>query len=302
VTVTSIVVGVDGSRPAEEALVWALHEGRRRDLPVRAINVWQPDGTPAQIERLAALSSVAELRARLEDEVADGVRAVADRAWADRAWATGVTVTSEVRHGHPAQELIRAAGTDALLVVGSRGRGSVAGSLLGSVSQSSAQYAQGPVVVVRGPRRDTPAGRVVVGVDGSAQSGHALRFARDTAVARGAVLQVVHTWTVPYMGFAGPVAWPQEAIDDVAAQASQVLLDSVRRAGVDDGPAGVELSLVQGPPAATLLEIAGGADLLVVGSRGYGGWKGLLLGSVSTQAVTQSPSPVAVVHDPEPAV
>ncbi|GIF01055.1 universal stress protein [Paractinoplanes rishiriensis] len=284
-TVTNIVVGVDGSSPAEDALVWALREGRLRSLPVRAVHVWHEDGA-------AALPSVAELRERLEHDVTAGVRAVAERAG-----ATDVPVTVEIRHGHPAQELIQAAGAGTLLVVGSRGRGTVAGSLLGSVGQSSAQYAQGPVVVVRGPRRDNPAGRVVVGVDGSAPSAPALRFARDTAVARGAVLQVVHTWTVPYMGFAGPVAWPQEAIDDVAAQASQVLLDSLRGAGIDDARAGVELSLVQGPPAATLLEIADGADLLVVGSRGYGGWKGLLLGSVSTRAVTQAPLPVAVIRD-----
>jgi nucleotide-binding universal stress UspA family protein len=153
------------------------------------------------------------------------------------------------------------------------------------------------VVVVRGHRPDTGSGRVLVGVDGSRGSVRALRFALDAAAHRGAVLEVVHTWTVPYMGFASPVAWAQETLDEVEAQASATLRDSVRRAAIDATRVQVKTYLVQGPSAPSLLEVAAGADLLVVGSRGYGGWKGLLLGSVSTKCVTQAPCPVAVIHD-----
>jgi nucleotide-binding universal stress UspA family protein len=290
-TRTVVVVGVDGSPHAEEALVWALQEGRRRDLPVRAVSVWHPDGTPEQIQRFAGPRAVAEFRAGLERQVATGVRAEAERVR-----AADVTVTTEVRYGHPVQELIREAGVGSLLVVGSRGRGSVTGSVLGSVSQSCAQYAQGTVVVVRGRLPDTAARRVVAGVDGSPQSVRALRFAHDAAALRGAVLEVVHTWTVPYLGFTGPVPWPQEVLDEVEEQASATLKDSVRRAAVD-ARAQVKSYLVQGPTAPSLLAAAEGADLLVVGCRGYGGWKGLLLGSVSTQCVTRAPCPVAVTHD-----
>jgi nucleotide-binding universal stress UspA family protein len=292
-----VVVGVDGSSDSDEALVWALEEGRLRNLPVRAVNVWQSTGTPQEVERLAALQSVRDLRAGLLDEVMAGVRAVVERVH-----ATDVAVTSEVLYGHPVRELIGAAGADALLVVGSRGRGSLTGSLLGSVSQGCAQYATGTVVVVRGRRPGAGAGRVVVGVDGSSRSVRALRFADEAARIRGAVLQVVHAWTVPYLGFAGRSgALAAEAIDEMAVQAGETLRDCMRRGSVDGMRSDVEMWLVEGSPNLSLLQAAGSADLLVVGSRGYGGWKGLLMGSVSAQSVTQSPCPVAVIRDDDSA-
>jgi nucleotide-binding universal stress UspA family protein len=292
-TVTEVVVGVDGSPDSDEALAWALREGRLRKLPVRAVNVWHPDGTATEVERLAALHSVPELRSRLLEDVTASVRTVAERVH-----ATDVAVTSQVVYGHPVQELIRAAGTDALLVVGSRGRGSLAGSMLGSVSQSCVQYADSAVVVVRGRRRDAPVGRVVVGVDGSASSIQALRFAEQAAAVRGATLQVVHAWTLPYLGFLGRSgALPQEALDEVAGRAAETLRESMRRASIDATRSDVEMWLAEGAPNLLLLQAAGNADLLVVGSRGYGGWKGLLLGSVSNQSITQSPCPVVVVRD-----
>jgi nucleotide-binding universal stress UspA family protein len=293
VTVTGAVVGVDGSPESDEALIWALEDGRLRNLPVRAVNVWHPTDDPQETERLAALQSVAELRAGLVDEVMSSVHAVVDRAG-----VTGVAVTAEVLYGHPVRELTRTAGADSLLVVGSRGRGSLTGSILGSVSQGCAQYADGPVVVVRGRRPGAPAGRVVAGVDGSSSSVRALRFADQEARARGAALQVVHAWRLPYLGFAGRSgSLPQDVVDEFGARAGETLRDSMRRGSVDTTRPDVEMWLVEGLPNLSLLHAAGNADLLVVGSRGYGGWKGLLMGSVSAQCVTQAPCPVAVIRD-----
>jgi nucleotide-binding universal stress UspA family protein len=170
--------------------------------------------------------------------------------------------------------------------------------MLGSVSQSCAQYAHGAVVVVRGRRPDSAGGRVVVGVDGSARSVRALRFAADAARLRGASLQVVHAWTLPFLGTAGRSGTlPQGVTDEAAAQASETVRESLRHGGVDAARSDVEMWLVEGLPTLSLLQAAVNADLLVVGSRGRGGWKGLLLGSVSTQCVTQSPCPVAVIRD-----
>jgi nucleotide-binding universal stress UspA family protein len=291
--ITSVVVGVDGSSESDDALVWAVEEGRLRDLPVRAINVWHPSGAPQEVEQLSALQSVGELRAQLRDDLEAGVRAVVEPAH-----ATDVAVTSQVLYGHPVRELIREAGADSLLVVGSRGRGAVGGSLLGSVSQSCVQYANGPVVVVRGHHPERRAGRVVVGVDGSPQSVCALRFADEAARLRRASLQVVHAWTVPYLGFAGRGrSLPREAIDEIAVKAGETLRESLRRGSVDATRPDVEMWLVEGYPSLLLLQAAANADLMVVGSRGYGGWKGLLLGSVSTQSVTQAPCPVVVIRD-----
>lgn len=296
--VSEVVVGVDDSPDSDEALAWALREGRLRKLPVRAISVWHPNGTPIEVERLAALHSVAELRTRLLEDVTASVRTVVERVH-----ATDVAVTSQVLYGHPVRELIREAGADSLLVVGSRGRGSITGSMLGSVSQSCVQYANGTVVVVRGRRRESAAGRVVVGVDGSASSVQALRFAEQAAAARGASLQVVHAWTLPYLGFAGRSGGlPQDALDEVAVQAGEALRESMRRASIDATRSDVEMWLAEGAPNLMLLQAASNADLLVVGSRGYGGWKGLLLGSVSSQSITQSPCPVAVVRDRDSSV
>lgn len=227
-TITSVVVGVDGSPESDEALIWALDEGRRRGVPVRAVHVWYPDGSPEQVDRLSALPSVAELRRRLDDEVAAHVQAVAGRRP-----AVDVKVTTAVRYGHPTRELIDEAGDGALLVVGSRGRGGFTGALLGSVSQSVLQYAQGPVIVVRGQRAAPAATRVVVGVDGSDESVRALRFAHDAAVHRGATLEVVHAWTLPYMGFAGSAALPQATVDELAGHAAETLEATVARAAVD---------------------------------------------------------------------
>ena len=294
-TVTEVVVGIDGSAESDDALAWALHEGRLRKLPVRAINVWHPSGTPREVERLAASASVAELRAGLLRDVTADVRGVVERAS-----AAEVTVTPEILYGHPVRIVIEEAGAESLLVVGSRGRGSITGSMIGSVSQSCVQYANGTVVVVRGRRPESGSGRVVVGVDGSPRSVRALRFADDAARLRGASLHVVHAWSLPYLGFAGRAgALPQEATDQVAVEAGETLRESLQSGSVDAGRSDVELALVEDSPASALLEAANGADLLVVGSRGYGGWKGLLLGSVSAQCITQSPCPVAVIRDQE---
>jgi nucleotide-binding universal stress UspA family protein len=118
VAVTSVVVGVDNSPASDEAPTWALEEGRLRNLPVRAVNVWHPTDDPQEIERLAAPQSVAELRAGLVDEVA-------------------------------ALSLLQAAGNADLLVVGSRGYGGWKGLLLGSVSAQCVTQSPCPVAVVR---------------------------------------------------------------------------------------------------------------------------------------------------------
>jgi nucleotide-binding universal stress UspA family protein len=132
-------------------------------------------------------------------------------------------------------------------------------------------------------------------VDGSAGSSTALRWAIEEAARRGDVVDAVHVWHEPYLSGAGGYAMPIVPLDDLH-DAAQVVLDRT----VDDvaGPrpaAQVERILVQGMPASTLLETAKGADLLVVGSRGRGGFAGLLLGSVSQQCAHHAPCPVVIV-------
>lgn len=141
--------------------------------------------------------------------------------------------------------------------------------------------------------------RIVVGVDGSDQSYGVLDFAVGEARRRGCGLLAVHAYSVPvYWGVPefGAIVPPQPP-DEAVADAEQVL-DRVLADVPDDVE--VERLVTQGPASAVLLEAAEDADLLVVGSRGHGGFVGLLLGSTSHQVVTHAPCPVVVVPMVEP--
>ena len=141
--------------------------------------------------------------------------------------------------------------------------------------------------------------RIVVGVDGSEVARGALRWALAEARLRGAVVQIVHAWHNPYVAMTGfPVS--ENAIESVEEGARRVLDDVAASAASEAQGVTIEPSLVSGPPATSLLDAAQGADLLVVGSRGHGGFTGLLLGSVSQQVVHHAPCPVVIVPPSEP--
>jgi nucleotide-binding universal stress UspA family protein len=137
---------------------------------------------------------------------------------------------------------------------------------------------------------------IVVGVDGSDESKEALRWALEEARLRDATVRAVYAWRDPYVlapGFGLPEDFEFDAlreravetldavVAEVAGKTSDVLVDKV----VAEGPAG-----------SVLVQAAEDAELLVVGSRGHGGFVGLLLGSVSQQCVTHAPCPVLVVR------
>jgi nucleotide-binding universal stress UspA family protein len=150
------------------------------------------------------------------------------------------------------------------------------------------------------------AGKIVVGVDGSAQSAAALRWAAEEATLRSAPLEIVHAWSfVPVATPADsglvPMAWTdnvelldvtrQAAQDAAAAQVEEVL-------GADHG---ATVSVVEGGPAEALLDAAKDADLVVVGNRGRGNLAAALLGSTSAKVADSAPCPVVVVRaQPEP--
>ncbi len=137
--------------------------------------------------------------------------------------------------------------------------------------------------------------RIVVGVDGSETASAAFRWATAEAVARGATVVAVHAWHDVYVGGEYPAASTM-LVPTLYRDAAQGVLD----AAVDLEEGGeprvtVERVLVHGSPAHALLEAAKGADMIVVGSRGRGGFGGLLLGSVSQQVVHHAPCPVVVI-------
>jgi nucleotide-binding universal stress UspA family protein len=157
------------------------------------------------------------------------------------------------------------------------------------------------------------ASTIVVGVDGSEGSVAALRWALDEARLRGSRVRVVHAYRSPHvpladaeLGVAGGMGVPvmvaqggEELQRAVESQARHVIDASVRGAG-DDAVEGLEIEreAIEGPTAQTLIEAARGAELLVVGSRGRGGFVGFLLGSVSQQCAQHPPCPVVILPPP----
>jgi nucleotide-binding universal stress UspA family protein len=132
-------------------------------------------------------------------------------------------------------------------------------------------------------------GIVVAGVDGSEGALRALRWAAEEARLRGARLRAVWVWS--YLDQTGEAFDPSYGEDD----ARRLLDEAVAAAGVDAGGLDVERRTVCDLPARGLLGAAGDADLLVVGARGMGGFRGLLLGSVSQQVAHHAPCPVVIV-------
>jgi nucleotide-binding universal stress UspA family protein len=140
---------------------------------------------------------------------------------------------------------------------------------------------------------------IVVGTDGSRHADRALAWAIDEAKLRGARIHVVSAWHVPAMVYGGPGVVPttsvpfEETFSKAAENAVAAALERVREAGVD-----ADASVVEGQAADALIDAAAQADLLVVGSRGHGGFVGLLLGSVSGQCAHHAPCPLVIVPSP----
>jgi nucleotide-binding universal stress UspA family protein len=134
--------------------------------------------------------------------------------------------------------------------------------------------------------------RIVVGVDGSANSRTALRWAARQARLSGAALEVIIAWHYPV--FYGWAPGPQEF--DFGAAAEQALSQSVEEVLGADRPAALRTRVAEGNAAQVLVDASAGAQLLVVGSRGYGGFADALLGSVSTYCVHHAHCPVTVIR------
>ena len=280
----SIIVGIDESPTAADALRWAVHESRLRGWPVSAVMAWgyldQRHANGRRFEPDYGADDAAQVLHDLVSRAVPGAAASIEcRALCDL----------------PARALLeQAVGTD-LLVVGARGYGGFRGLVLGSVSQQCAHHATVPIAIVRrvDPENAAP-DRIVVGIDGSAPSRKALAWALDEARARRARLTVVHAWRPALLGaidFAAPVL-TSEALE---ATAKQTVDDALAESDVDGLAARVDISIVDGGAAPAILRAAADASLIVVGSRGSGGFAGLRLGSVSQHVIHHAACPVVVV-------
>jgi nucleotide-binding universal stress UspA family protein len=135
--------------------------------------------------------------------------------------------------------------------------------------------------------------RIVVGVDSSDTSLRALRWALDEARLRGASIEMVHAFPRPELvGMTMVVTLPSD--DELREASEQVLTEALEAVG-GAGDVPVSSHVGAGGPASVLVEVGAGADLLVIGSRGLGGFRGLLLGSVTQQVIAHAPCPVVVI-------
>ncbi|MFI7330233.1 universal stress protein [Micromonospora aurantiaca (nom. illeg.)] len=282
-----ILVGYDGSADAAVALNWALDEAGRSGRPVRLAYVFEwltvtgwigPGVAPGVWPDEAARQQVDEL-----------VRKAAADAAAERP---GLTVHGEVFDGPPALVLQERSADARMLVLGSRGHGGFGGLLAGSTAVSVAAHAHCPVVVVRDGQAAT-SGPVVVGSDGSESALRALGFAVERAAQRDVPLRVLRAWEPPGDRWVPPDFDPEQVAASERAAAEAEL--APWRESFPDVP--VEIEAVPGSASALLVEASRSAQLVVVGSRGRGGLRGMLLGSVSQQLIQHSHCPVAVVRE-----
>lgn len=280
--INGVVVGYDGSKKGVRALDWAAEEARARGIPLTVVHAWTVYvGGPVA-------GPVLDLQALGQETLDEGVEHV-------RRAAPDVSVRGVLARGPAAAQLIDAGRDADLIVLGPRGLGGFAGLVLGSVSAQVAAHAARPVVIVRGDLGTAP-GRVVVGVDGSAASRSALELAFAEADARGHSVHAVTAWESVPVKDLPPLADEDGLREAAEAHLARLMIPMRERHPEVD----VRAEVVTGPPRQVLLTASADARLLVVGSRGLGGFRGLLLGSVSQALVEHASCPVAVVRAPSP--
>lgn len=282
----AIIVGTDGSDYGRRAVDWAAEEAVRRSRPLRIVYAAAP-----WLQEIPADPRVGAVRRRL---LRGGEEAVEEAVAAARARDGDLTVEGRMVPGGAAKALLEQARDASMLVVGSHGTGAVTGLLLGSTAMQVVTHASVPTVVVRRPE---PALRreIAVGVDGSAPGEVALAFAFEEAALRGARLRALHAWTSPRSAGPGdmlPLVYDAEIVEGDQRNRLEEILATWRNKYPD-----VETvaEVAHGRPVRVLAGASARADLLVVGTRGRGGFAGLLLGSVSHGLLHQAHAPLAVV-------
>ena len=287
ITQGSVVVGVDGSASSQLALRWAADEAGRLQRPLHVVHA---------LETEVVLSD--KLPLGTKEAAASSAAIVTEAVDLARTLAPGVSATPHSVTGFAPTTLIAASRVAATVVLGSHGRGALPSALLGSVSQQVAIHASCPVVVVRddGALEGATSKLVVVGVDGAKASVPVLDFAFSYAASTGSSVTAVHTWWwEPLEGVSLGEPWTGDWTQ-IASQETTLISEML--SGWTERYPGVPVHrhVVRGDPVIELLEQSRNASLLVVGSRGRGGFIGLLLGSVSRRILKRATCPVAVVR------
>ncbi|MEU9736388.1 universal stress protein [Streptomyces sp. NPDC048002] len=282
-----VTVGVDGSAHSLEAVAHGAREARYRGAELRVVHALVG---PVQVNGLVWQAS--------ENLLQDEARRIVDEAVGRaREIVPDGSVSGQVLTGDPLDVLAAQSRRSELIVVGSKGRNRFADLLLGSTAAGLAAHVRCPVLVVR--ETADPAGPILVGVDGSPANAAAIGFALAEAAMQDARVVALHAWTT----WNAPLPPPDDPREPYANRAG-MLADTERRllaeafAGMSDlwPDVKVEHRTVHEPTRTALIEASASARLTVVGSRGRGGFSGLLLGSVSQAVLHHAHSPVAVVR------
>jgi nucleotide-binding universal stress UspA family protein len=283
--VREIIAGVDATPYGFRVAEWAAAEAAYRGAALRIVHALPSWLFEAEVE-----PRVREIR----DWMLAGGQKIIDEAVAKaNARLPEVAVAAELVPGGPARALIEAAKDGVMIVVGCHGASTLAGLVLGSVALQVVTHAPCPAVVVG--RAEAPARReVVVGIDGSAHDQVVIEFACAEASFRSARLRAVYAWT----HLAARDRPPAADRDAAAEEAGRMLAE--RLAGWQERFPELEIvrDLRHERPVTALTAAATGCQLLVVGSRGRGGFDGLRLGSVSHAMLHRARCPVAVVPSP----
>ncbi len=281
-----IVVGADETAAGVAAAHWALEEGALRGLQVTVVRAWVD---PVALGYGAGPARATDLETfrRAAEDIAHDVLSKAGGAGGEPA------ATCVAMQGRAKDVLIRCSANADLVVVGTRSAGALSRGVLGSVSASVLHHAACPVVVVPEPRDEpTAPRRVVVGVDHSASSVHALGWAAQEAERR--------SWPLVPVLVRDPAGLGSGQGVDLARLEASERAALVAAARQHSPGAAVEPEVLSGHPARELLHFAHSGDLLVLGARGRGGFRSLLLGSTSTAVAEHAHCPVVVLRPPHP--
>ncbi|MGY5319907.1 universal stress protein [Neomicrococcus lactis] len=293
-TANGVTVGVDGSEQSLNALQFAAQEASNHDLPLNIVTAYSIP--------VFAASSMDAGYASMDDEAfrASALETVEDAASHIKQFiGDGLTVRTFVESGDAAGVLLDFAEEADLMVVGRRGRGGFMGRLLGSVSTAIPAHAKCPTIIVPLTAKDRTNTKdvIVVGVDGSDRARLAVLKAAERALAENATLRVV--CAIPPLG--GSLAWVPATVDQEAVfrEVREQLSAGERWLKSYYPDLKFESDVIEGAPVEVLIDESRTAKLLVTGSRGRGGFTGMLLGSTSQGVLFHANGPVMVVPDGE---
>ncbi|MEU7588227.1 universal stress protein [Micromonospora sp. NPDC049230] len=283
-TTKRIIVGYDRSTEASAAVSWALDEAARTGAPVEFFYAWDwPTWAPAaSMIPAPAVWPDGEMERSLRGGLDEAVSAA-------KLSHPGVRTTISIVHAPAALTLIDRSAEASAIVLGSRGHHAIAA--LGSLTVAVSAHAHCPVVVVRGA--PAPAAPVVVGVDDSDCARLALEFAIAQAAGRDVPLRVIRGGTFA----AGLVEERPSVAEQIIQQQSDAVRELLNEWHQKYPDVQATATYLAEHPADALTEASAGAQLVVVGSRGRGALRGMLLGSVSQHLLHRSPCTVAVVRE-----